>query len=328
MKELVSIIVPVYNVEKYIDKCLNSLVNQSYKNIEIIVVNDGSKDNSQQIIDEYKKNYSKLIKSFIKKNGGLSDARNYGIEKSSGEYLAFIDSDDYIDKDYVKDLYNSIKKNNSDIAVCGVVDEYNELQKKKVYKNYIPEKCGNILDDPRQLFNRASACNKLFKKSLFKDKSMRFEKGKIYEDLCLIPKICLKADRISYVDKPLYNYVIRGGSIMIGANLEKNLDIIFVFDSIINYFKKENVYCKLEKEIEYLAIEHIMVATVLRVISISKVSKIKENIKVYGDYINDNFPNYMNNPYLDKLTKNRQLALKLISKKHYIILKILDKIRN
>ena len=113
----VSVIVPVYNVEKYLRKCLASLVNQDFEDYEIIIVNDGSPDNSQEIIDEYTKKY-KFIRSFTKENGGLSSARNYGIDKARGDYIAFVDSDDYVDVAFLKELYEAITKDGSDIAVC------------------------------------------------------------------------------------------------------------------------------------------------------------------------------------------------------------------
>ena len=124
MKIKVSVIVPVYNVEKFIDKCLNSLVNQTLKEIEIIVVNDGSPDNSQKIIDEYVKKYPDKIKSFIKENGGQGSARNMGMEKAVGEYISFVDSDDWLDLDTLEKMYFLAKKDKSDIVICDMVDHY------------------------------------------------------------------------------------------------------------------------------------------------------------------------------------------------------------
>ena len=130
-KVLVSIIVPVYNVEKYIDKCLNSLVNQTLKNIEIIVVNDGTKDNSQKIIDKYTKKYS-FIRSYIKENGGLSSARNYGLKHAKGEYIAFVDSDDFVDKNMFEQMYLYAKNNKYDIVVCDTINVYNDKQSYRI----------------------------------------------------------------------------------------------------------------------------------------------------------------------------------------------------
>ena len=133
----ISVIVPVYNTEKYLPKCLDSLVNQTLKDIEIIIVNDGSPDNSQKIIDDYVKKY-KNIKAFEKKNGGLSDARNYGIKKASGEYIAFLDSDDYVTVDMYEKMYKKAISQHFDMVVCDLNYVYND----KVVKAY-----SNIKDD-------------------------------------------------------------------------------------------------------------------------------------------------------------------------------------
>lgn len=116
-KEKISIIVPIYNVEKFLPRCVESLVNQTYGNIEILLIDDGTKDNSAIMCDEYAKKYNN-VKAFHKKNGGLSDARNYGIEKATGKYIAFVDSDDFVNKDYCKILYNNLIKNDADISIC------------------------------------------------------------------------------------------------------------------------------------------------------------------------------------------------------------------
>lgn len=115
----VSVIVPVYNVEKYLERCLNSLVNQTLQDIQIIVVNDGSPDNSQEIIDRFEKEYPDKLKGYIKENGGLSDARNYGMQFVEGEYVAFVDSDDYVDETMYEKLYNKAIEEDSELVVCG-----------------------------------------------------------------------------------------------------------------------------------------------------------------------------------------------------------------
>ena len=135
----VSIIVPVYNVEAYLERCLDSLVNQTLQDIEIIVVNDGTKDNSQAIIDEYVKNYPGKVYGYIKENGGLSDARNYGIPYAKGEYVAFVDSDDYVDVTMYEKLYNKAVEQGSEMVVCGYfkVDDSNNTMKSAQKGNMI-----------------------------------------------------------------------------------------------------------------------------------------------------------------------------------------------
>ena len=126
----VTVIVPVYKTEEYLKKCLDSLVNQTLDNMEIIVVNDGSPDNSQKIIEEYKSLYPNIIKSFIKKNGGLSDARNFGLKYAKGEYIAFVDSDDYVSINMMQEMYNYASNNNKDIVVCDCVNFYQDGREK------------------------------------------------------------------------------------------------------------------------------------------------------------------------------------------------------
>lgn len=131
----ISVIVPVYNTEQYLETCLNSIINQTYKDIEIIVVNDGTKDNSQDIINRFSNKYPQLIKSYIKENGGLSDTRNYGIEKSTGQYITFIDSDDYISHDMLEKLYESIITNSADVSACECFFQYSDDNKVRVGLN-------------------------------------------------------------------------------------------------------------------------------------------------------------------------------------------------
>ena len=157
MKDLITVAIPIYNVEKYLERCIKSIINQTYKNIEILLVNDGSPDNSKEIMEKYKEN-DKRIKCFYKKNGGLSDTRNYAINIASGKYICFIDGDDYIDNTFVEKLYNKIIEDKSDLAWCNFTlvnddGKYDEI--------IINDK--NIYD-----FEMPSACNKLYNVDIFK----------------------------------------------------------------------------------------------------------------------------------------------------------------
>lgn len=323
--DLVSIIVPVYNVEKYLKKCLDSLVKQSYSNIEIIIVNDGSLDDSKAIIKKYYQKYPQLIKSYEKENGGLSDARNYGLKKAQGKYLTFIDSDDYIASDYIEKMYKAIKKNNSDVVICNYYTVKDK--QKKIEKNYIPNQVGNLAIDKNQLFNSWAVWNKMFSQKIIKDNNLLFSKGVIYEDMRFTLKVLLKANKISYVDEALYYYIYRQNSIMNSQNLEKNKDILKGFEDIISYYQKENAYGEFKEEIEFLAIKHILIYALVRVIKTSTNKEIKTNILPYLNYLNTNFPNYKENKYLKTLSRNHKLIYNLINNKRYYILKLLIKLR-
>ena len=209
----VSIIVPIYNVENYLDRCLDSLVNQTYHNIEIIAVNDGSIDNSERIVNKYIKSFPHIIKYIYKKNGGLSSARNVGLKAMSGDYVCFIDSDDYIELNFVEKLIDSLNTNKADIAVCGRYDEYNN----NVQNNFCLKstKTFSSVDTIKKILHwqdiDISACDKMFKATLFNE--IIFPEGKNNEDIFTIPKVISKSNIVVHVGIPLYHYFHREGSI-------------------------------------------------------------------------------------------------------------------
>ena len=238
MNELISIVVPVYNVEKYLKKCIDSIINQTYENLEIILVDDGSTDNSKKICDEYilKDNRIKVIH---KENGGLSDARNVGVDKAKGEYIVFIDSDDWIDEKMIEILYYIIKKNNSDISICDYFLAYNEEeqnQKEEIqfYQFNNIEALKKLYDENLNIIMTITCC-KLFKKILFSD--IKFPKGKIHEDEFTTYKLLYKSKKISYTNEKMYYYRQREDSITHRKFSIKNLDAVDAFEERISFFK-------------------------------------------------------------------------------------------
>lgn len=233
---MISVIIPVYNVEKYLDKCINSIVSQTYQDTEIILVNDGSTDSSVKICEAWKKK-DKRIRIVNKENGGLADARNTGLEVAKGEYVAFVDSDDYIENDMFELLYRELKEDESDIVICGInyvtdkeVIKISCLQEKTIY-----EKERHIeLYLSTNIFN-ASACNKLYKMELFEN--IRFPKGKKFEDMAIMPFLFDKAKRVSHIGVAKYNYIYRKGSITKSPFSKKDFDLIEIEYEIANYFR-------------------------------------------------------------------------------------------
>ena len=218
-KALISVIVPIYNVEKYLAKCIDSIIEQSYDNLEIILVDDGSPDRCPQICDTYAKKDSR-IRVVHRKNGGLSAARNNGIDIASGDYIMFVDSDDYINPLMVEILYNNLKEKNADMSICNVetfTEEYEAVHNirkgnKTIKKGVVKGK--EILQ--KKLFEENNwvwvvAWNKLYKKALFDD--VRYPEHKIHEDEYVIHSLLLQCDRVSCVDGALYYYLVRNDSI-------------------------------------------------------------------------------------------------------------------
>lgn len=232
--EKISVLVPIYNAEKYIEKCLDSIVNQTYENIEIVLIEDGSTDNSLEIIKEYSKQ-DKRIKIISIKNNGVADARNKALENATGNYVTFVDSDDYVEKDYVETLYTNLKKYEADIAVCNC---YNIIEKtgSKNFKTFGINKVKeyNNIEAVENLFYynffRHSPWGKLYKKNLWNN--IKFPVGKNYEDLATIYKLFLKSKNVIYIPKEKYNYLIRQGSIV--HNEMKKEDV----EAILEYTQK------------------------------------------------------------------------------------------
>ena len=216
MSRLISVIVPIYNVEKYLSRCIDSIINQTYTELEIILVDDGSTDNCGVMCEEYAQK-DERIKVFHKQNGGLSDARNVGLENAKGDYIAFVDGDDYIALDMYEKLYRRIDKDKSDLAICNI--EFVNEKKEPLYINTIDARdC--VINEKQfwyELYGKnytycVVAWNKLYKKEIFGE--IRYEYGKYHEDEFIIHKVISQCKKISFLSEKCYYYLQRNDSIM------------------------------------------------------------------------------------------------------------------
>ncbi len=319
----VSLIIPVYNVENYLEKCLRSVENQTYKQTEVIVINDGSPDNSYKIIDDFVDRNENFICYKIE-NSGLGGARNFGVTKATGDYIVFLDSDDYISEDCIEKLVNAAESNDSDIVVCNSCDIEEDGTVIRYSKNNVQNLTTSIRQNPEILLNRPCAWAKMYRKSLFED--LRYVAREWYEDLRLTPKLFLKADKITYIEDSLFFYVQRAGSIMNNANVHRNLEILTAMDDLISYFKQNNVYEEFKQELDFLAIYHIAVAGITRVL-LCKSPDRKAVVKKLEEYLSD-FSNLYNNKYICSLSFNQKLILKLNKNKLYFITVLIMKLKN
>lgn len=237
----ISVIVPVYNVEDYLEECIDSILNQTYSNLEIILVDDGSPDNCGQICDDYAKKDNR-IKVIHKENGGLSDARNIGIENSIGKYITFIDSDDCVNKKYIEILYNQLINTKSDISVCSYktfndfyIDEDFKLNDTEILTR---QEILLKLYGENNRINYVVSWGKLYKKKLFD--TISFPKGKIHEDEYTTYKLYEECNLVSYTSLQLYYYRVRNDSIMKKKISRKRLDALQAFDEQLDYYRKQN----------------------------------------------------------------------------------------
>lgn len=302
----VSIIVPVYNVEKYLSKCLDSLVDQTLKDIEIIIVNDGSPDHSQDIIDKYAKKYPKKIRAFKKDNGGLGDARNYGLKRAKGEFILFVDSDDYIDVNACEKLYNKAISDNYDIVLFKYYIAYpNSKKLMNVLNNY---KNKNNINNKEYLLSTPSACNKLFKTKFLIDNNFAFPVGIIYEDYASISTLILYNPKIAFMNKALYYYMQSDISITRRPVYNKKFEDIFIASDIL-YDKMKNID-DVSDELEYHFIDYLLYEGSLNFYKYRRI----DNIKRISTWINKHYPKWRHNKYY----KQKNFKYKLLCNLFYL----------
>ncbi len=297
---LISVVIPVYNVEAYIRRCVESVIIQSYDNLEIILINDGSTDCSGKICDEYTKG-DRRIKVIHKENGGLSDARNVGLNVSLGDYIAFIDSDDFVSQVYIQRLHDLLVTYDADISV---VNKYNFSNCKKIkIREKTPRiKCYNGVSAIEDMWYQRNIINaswgKLYKKVLFQQ--IRFPLGKMYEDLGTTYKLFYLSEKIVYSSEKLYYYFQREDSIMNRKFTLKNMDRIEICEEILEWSERN---CK---ELKEAAIARFFLSNMQVLREIPSINEYQEQIQ----YISDNIRKYRMQVMHNKKVKliNRVIA--------------------
>lgn len=305
----VSIIMPVYNVEKYVQKSIESLINQTLQDIEIIIVNDGSTDKSKEIIKSYEEKYKDKIKYIEKENGGAADARNYGIAHATGEYIAFLDSDDYAELDMFEKMYNKAKEDSSSIVECDFYWEYPHKRKLDAGMIYTNKK-------EMLLLTRVIPWNKLIKRNIIDSNNIMFPKGLRYEDVEFTYKLVPYCDKISFVKEPLVHYVQRKSSVSYEYN-EKTRDIFTVLDNVINYYKTNELYEEYKLQLEYIYARYLLCSSLGRIVKIND-EKLKEKI-LYETWknLNEKFPNWKKNKVLKEGKSIKDFYMKTVNRFTY-----------
>ena len=281
---MVSIIIPVYNVEEYIEECLESILAQTYKDIELLVVDDGSTDNSLGLIRGYENKFKK-IRIFTQQNKGVSEARNLALNYASGEFVLYIDPDDFLEPIMIEKMVNKAEKYNSDITICGYYLYYSkDNANNKIFTYGINEnKTLSSLEVIDMMLNyklQGQLWNKLFKKDLLINNNFKFEPGRYIQDIFPVFKAVLKSNNIIFVDEPLYYYRQRMSSTVNKKSKKLAEDYFHAMYSIMNYIKEENV--KVNKD-SYVAFRTIVLSNFIAMYTNYK----KDN--VYKDFYNSEF---------------------------------------
>ena len=307
----VSVIVPFYNVEKYIEKCLETLVNQTLDDIEIILVNDGSKDKTVDIVKKYKEMYSNKIVYLEKENGGLSDARNYAIPYARGEYIAFLDSDDYVETNMYKEMYEIAQKENSDMVECNFIWEYPNKTRIDI---------GTTYNNKHEIIEkiRVVAWNKLIKREILEKSKVQFPKGYRYEDVEFTYKLIPFLEKVSFCKTPMVHYVQREGSISNVQN-KRNAEIFDVMEHVMDYYKENNLYEEYYQELEYLYARYAFCSSFLRIVKIKDKEIRKQLLDMTWNNVYEKFPDWKKNKILNTDKSKKNIYLKTINKITYKI---------
>ena len=293
----VSLIVPIYNSQNYLEKCIKSLISQTLKDIQIILINDGSTDNSEKIIKSFD---DERIVYISKNNEGIGKTRNLGIDKATGEFLAFVDSDDYLNEHFCEYMYQKAVNDDCDLVVCDFFEDRNTLVGIK-FKDF---KDTNLRETPELINNiNLGPCNKLYKKSLFDDKSNRFEENLKYEDAPFVVKMLVSANRIGKVNDYLTYYVIHSNSETTIRD-KRMYDILEITDIIVNDLKK----------VDYPN-DSLVSLAVMILTDYTIQQRYISDVKYRHDFINKAFK-YLNN--LDRKWRKCSYLKRFTSLKRYV----------
>lgn len=293
LSDLISVIVPVYNVEKYLAKCLNSILMQTHKNIEIICINDGSSDNCSDILKEYREKDNR-VRVIEQKNQGLSGARNTGLKIIRGKYIFFVDSDDWLPLDALELLYKKIKKDNSDIVIGNIVKVYLNKSKKYVLKN-LEEKIYTSEEYLKYSMKNknfmANVVNKLYKAEIIQKYNMSFKKEVLFEDFLFTIQYLIYSKKVSILNKDVYYYFLNRKDSIVNKVTQKDLDALGNISEIEIFLRTENKSKLLEKEyFQNYIYEWILSATVSKLFKSGNIDKINEMYILIKE--NKNFQKY------------------------------------
>ncbi len=292
----VSVIVPVYNTEKYLKRCLDSLVGQTLQELEILLVDDGSTDGSVAIMEQYGREYPDRVKVIHKENGGQATARNLGIRESRGAYIGFVDSDDYVDTAMFETMVKTAEAENCDMVECS----YRYVEERESGSRELPVR-GNIRQykDKKDMFIDPMTCpwNKLIRREILLYAGMDFPEGLIYEDTAFCIKLIPFIEKEKYVDQPFVTYILRESSTMNANKSRKVADIFAVLQNILDFYQKNNFYEEYKAELEYFCVKILMCSSLSRIGRVPDRTLQGELLNQTFAFIAQNFPGYKKNPY-------------------------------
>lgn len=309
-----SVIVPVYNVEDFVEKCARSVLRQTEKDLELILVDDGSTDNSGRLCDQLAAADSR-VRVVHQENQGLGGARNTGIDHAQGEWLLFVDSDDWLEPDILEKALAAAGKAQAEMAVFPFRTVDMAGKELAVFDDGLPKGIGLTLEEtPEMLFISPCAWNKLYHARLFQESGVRYPPRVWYEDIRTTFKLLPHCKRVVFLEDTGYNYLQRPGSIMNNLKLARNREIIEAFNDLLGWYRERGLFEKYRQELEYLTVLHVLLTASVRVLRADRKHPLLEEFR---GYVEERFPDYGRNRYLGRLGKKRRVLLTLLEKRQY-----------
>ena len=309
-----SLIVPIYKIEEYLPKCIDSVLAQSCQDYELLLVDDGSPDGCGKICDDYAAKYPQKIRAIHQGNGGAGAARNHGIDLAQGEYLLFLDGDDYLSPKFLEDLQKTVKEMPADLILYGAQVERDGKKVGELHELIPAEKLISVEDAPELYFGVMAPWNRAYKRELFQNSGIEFATKVWYEDIRVVTKILAVAKTAYRLPGAYYHYLQREGSAMNNKNSGRNVEILYAYDDILSWYKERGFYESRQKELCFQAVQHILLAATVRVLLIDRKHPL---VADFRRYMEENFTDFADNPYLCLLDKNKQLIYRLLLKKRY-----------
>ena len=321
-----SVVIPVYNVKDYLPKCIDSVLAQDFTDYEVILIDDGSTDGeSGAICDRYAAAHPERIRAIHKPNGGVGEARNVGIEAAQGEYLIFIDSDDYIAPGMFRVLSDAVARFGSDIIGFGAALEANGVVVKELVDRLPTDRTFTLADTPELMQTMPSPWSRIWRRSLFLDSGVRYPARIWYEDLCTSVKLLALARSAAFVPDILYYYVDRTNSITRNTNTARNAELFTAFDNLLDWYRENGLFERYYNELSRLAVDHVLLAASVRVLRVDPQSELLDR---FQDYVQAQFPDYMENPYLQTLSRSHKLILRLLRQRKYRTVRMLFAVKD
>lgn len=319
-----SVIVPVYNVEAYLEKCVQSIFRQTEQDFELLLVDDGSTDSSGQLCEELAKKDSR-IRVIHQENQGLGGARNTGIREAKGDWLLLVDSDDWIEPEILEKSLEAGLREEADMVMFPFRSVDEEGRELAVFRENIPVGRAFALKERKDILLTAPvAWNKLYRTAFFRETGLAYPSRVWYEDIRTTPKLMALARRMVFISDIGYNYLQRQGSIMNSGKVARNVEIIEAFDDILPWFREHGLFAEYRQELEYLAVFHAYLTASVRVILADRKSPLLARLAAY---LQEQFPTWRKNAYLPRLGAKRRLLVSLLGMKWYWAVALLFKLK-